>query len=82
MGRDERPPNARRANACGPGAVAATLAACRILGAKRGRCLAYTNSYRVLRRRDPNIKDDTTVGYASVIFPAPRAGGKDTKAVP
>ncbi|MGB2822603.1 MAG: AmmeMemoRadiSam system protein B, partial [Phycisphaerae bacterium] len=62
----------KRANACGPGAVAATLAACRILGAKRGRCLAYTNSYRVLRRMAPSITDDTTVGYASVIFPAGR----------
>jgi len=50
----------------------ATLAACRILGAKRGRCLAYTNGCRVVRRIDPNIKDETTVGYASVIFPAGR----------
>ena len=55
-------------NACGAGAVAATLAACRVLGATKGRCLAYTNSYKVIRRLQPNARDDNTVGYASVVL--------------
>lgn len=57
-----------RGNACGAGAVAATIVACRELGASRGTVLEYTNSYRVAHARYPNDPDDTTVGYASVIF--------------
>ena len=56
------------ANACGSGAVAATIAACRVLGATRGCCLEYTNSYEVIHRKYPDYPDDTTVGYASVVF--------------
>ena len=59
---------ASRRNACGAGAIAATIAACSRLGAKAGRCLEYTNSYRVIREIYPQETDDTTVGYASVIF--------------
>jgi hypothetical protein len=55
-------------NACGAGAIAATIAACRALGATRGVCLQYTNSYQVVHAMAPNDSDDTTVGYASVVF--------------
>jgi hypothetical protein len=59
----------RNGNTCGAGAVAAAVAACRELGATRGVELAYDNSYRILRRRAPDYyHDDTTVGYASVVF--------------
>jgi AmmeMemoRadiSam system protein B len=55
-------------NACGAGAIAATIAACHRMGATRGRCLGYTNSYRITHERYPAELDDTTVGYASVVF--------------
>lgn len=57
-----------RGNACGAGAIAATMAACAEMGATRGVCLEYTNSYRVVRQLFPQETDDTTVGYASVVF--------------
>ncbi len=57
-------------NACGAGAIAATIAACKCLGATRGVCIEYTNSYEVIRAIDPDYRDDTTVGYASVVFGA------------
>jgi hypothetical protein len=57
-----------RGNACGAGAVAATIAACRELGATRGVCLEYTNSFQVVHAAYPDDPDDTTVGYASVVF--------------
>jgi hypothetical protein len=57
-----------RGNACGAGAIAAAIAACAAQGATKGICLAYTNCYEVLRRMDPNHADETTVGYASVVF--------------
>jgi AmmeMemoRadiSam system protein B len=55
-----------RANACGGGAIAAMLAACRELGATEARLLRHTNSFEVLSRigRD---SPDNAVGYASVI---------------
>ncbi|MDP6545684.1 MAG: AmmeMemoRadiSam system protein B [Phycisphaerae bacterium] len=55
-------------NACGPGAIAATIAACRQLGAAAGHTLKYTNSQEVMRQLMPNHTDETTVGYASVVF--------------
>ena len=55
-------------NACGAGAIAATIAACRCLGASRGICLEYTNSYEITHAARPDYPDDTTVGYASVVF--------------
>lgn len=55
-------------NACGPGAIAATLAAARQLGATDVRVLAYTNSYEIVRQQMPHVRDDTTVGYASVVL--------------
>jgi AmmeMemoRadiSam system protein B len=55
-------------NACGAGAIAATLACCRTLGASAGTLLAYDHSYNITHRQDPTTPDDTTVGYASVVF--------------
>ena len=55
-------------NACGAGAAAAAIAACKAMGAARGTCLEYTNSYVITHERSPNHPDDTTVGYASVVF--------------
>lgn len=62
------PEAARHHNACGAGAVAAAVSAAKVLGASRGRVLAYTNSYEVIHRQYPDDPDDTTVGYASVVF--------------
>ena len=59
---------AARQNACGAGAVAAAIAACKELGATRGLTLDYTNSYEVTHRLQPEMADDTTVGYAAVVF--------------
>lgn len=58
----------QRMNACGAGAVAATVAACKDLGARKGVCLEYTNSYTIVHQKYPYELDDTTVGYASVVF--------------
>ena len=55
-------------NACGAGAIAATVAACSQLGATAGHCLWYTNSYEIMQSLYPGHGDDTTVGYASVVF--------------
>jgi MEMO1 family protein len=55
-------------SACGAGAIAATIEATRQLGATRGQLLEYTNSYRITHARRPNLADDTSVGYASVVF--------------
>jgi len=57
-----------RMNACGAGAVAAAIAASVRLGATRGICLQYTNSYEITHAVHPDDPDDTTVGYASVVF--------------
>ena len=59
---------AAHGNACGAGAVAAAIAACREMGATRGHCIEYTNSYQVIHALYPSDPDDTTVGYASVVF--------------
>lgn len=62
-------PEANRCqNACGAGAITATIEACRQLGATRGLLLEYTNSYRIIREIYPTDPDDTSVGYASVVF--------------
>lgn len=55
-------------NACGAGAVAACMAACKAMGAARGIVLEYTTSYDVIHAIYPTDPDDTAVGYASVIF--------------
>ena len=59
---------AENQNACGAGAIAATIAACQAMGAVRGLLLRYTNSYEVVHARYPDDPDDTTVGYASIVF--------------
>jgi AmmeMemoRadiSam system protein B len=62
-------PEARsRFNACGPGAIAAMLAACRAHGAKTTKLLQHANSYETLQgvvgfRQRP----DDAVGYAGVV---------------
>ena len=62
------PEATERRNSCGAGAIAAVISACRELGASRGHVLAYTNSYEISHAVRPDYTDDTTVGYASVVF--------------
>jgi AmmeMemoRadiSam system protein B len=54
----------RHYNACGAGAIAATVAAAQVLGARRGLLLQYTTSYDVA----PEGRFDMAVGYAGVLF--------------
>ena len=62
------PETYKHMNACGAGALTAAIVACQVLGAQRGICLEYTNSYVITHQRHPRELDDTTVGYASIIF--------------
>jgi hypothetical protein len=62
------PETCKHMNACGAGAMTAAIAACRVLGAQKGICLEYTNSYVITHKRYPHELDDTTVGYASIVF--------------
>ena len=56
------------ANACGGGAIAAMLAACREHGAAGAvRVLRYETSDDVLRRVAPDQRSDNAVGYAAVV---------------
>jgi hypothetical protein len=60
-------PEARaHANACGAGAIAAMLAACKVLGATSARVLRHANSYETLAAVAPQPPVDA-VGYASVV---------------
>jgi AmmeMemoRadiSam system protein B len=52
-------------NACGSGAVAATMAACAVEGATRGRVLCHTSSRNAVPDRGDR---DNAVGYAGVVF--------------
>lgn len=54
-------------SACGGGAIAAAVCACRIMGAQRGYVLDHTDSARVAAGR---TRGDTanSVGYAAVVF--------------
>ena len=54
----------RHRNACGAGAIAATVAAAQVLGAKQGWVLEHTNSYDVVREGEFRM----AVGYAAVLF--------------
>lgn len=56
-----------RQNACGGGAVAATVAACSAMGATRGVLLEYTTSAEVMARVY-NTPAEDAVGYAAVVF--------------
>lgn len=51
-------------NACGGGAIAATIAAARGLGAQKGVLLEYTSSHQVM----PRGPATDFVGYAAVVF--------------
>lgn len=57
-------------NACGAGAIAATIAACRETGASEATLLRHTTSYEVLRERMGEPAVDA-VGYAGVVFTRP-----------
>jgi AmmeMemoRadiSam system protein B len=54
-------------NACGPGAAAATIAAAKKLGAKRGVLLAHTNSNEIMLEKMGTTSSDS-VGYAAIVF--------------
>ncbi|MFQ5424520.1 MAG: AmmeMemoRadiSam system protein B [Phycisphaerae bacterium] len=54
-------------NACGAGAIAATLAACKACGALRATLLEHTTSFEVLRERFPEPASDA-VGYAGILI--------------
>ena len=54
-------------NACGAGAVAATIAAAKQLGATQGTLLAHTTSAEVLAQKYRQPSEDS-VGYAGIIF--------------
>lgn len=51
-------------NACGSGALAATIAAAEVLGAKKGVLLGYTTSFEV----SPDPEFFRAVGYAGIVF--------------
>jgi hypothetical protein len=57
---------AQHHNACGSGAVAATIEACRALGADRAELLRHTTSSEVLGTRYGRMDD--AVGYAGMVF--------------
>ena len=54
----------RHRNACGAGAIAATIAAARVLGAERGLVLEHTTSHDVIQEGEFRM----AVGYAAVLF--------------
>ena len=54
----------RHQNACGAGAMAATLAAAQILGARRGYQVEYTTSFDAM----PEEEFRMAVGYAGLVF--------------
>jgi AmmeMemoRadiSam system protein B len=68
MREDEAVPEAMaHRSACGAGAVAATIAACKAYGAGHATLLEHTNSYEVLRQiRDEPARD--AVGYAAIVM--------------
>lgn len=55
-----------RHNACGGGAIAATMAAAAAMGAAAGHCLGYTTSADVMASFGRSA--DEAVGYAAVVF--------------
>ena len=54
-------------NACGGGAIAATIAACRAMGAQRGVLVQHTTSEEVLTSAGYEPMQDS-VGYAGIVF--------------
>ena len=57
-----------RMNACGGGAIAAMLAACREQGASSGAVLRHANSFETLADVAPRHGPENAVGYASVVI--------------
>jgi AmmeMemoRadiSam system protein B len=55
-------------NACGGGAIAATLAALRERGIVEARVLRHTNSFDVLNEAGMRQRPDNAVGYAAVVI--------------
>jgi MEMO1 family protein len=55
---------AQHRNACGAGAIAATVAAAKVLGVKRGHLLEHVTSQEVM----PERQASDAVGYAGIIF--------------
>jgi AmmeMemoRadiSam system protein B len=61
-------PDARlRGSACGPGAIAAMIAACKEFGAAEARLLRHQSSYETLASVAPQSPDNA-VGYASIVL--------------
>jgi len=58
---------AENCNACGAGAVAATVAAAKKLGKTKGLLLAHTNSNKVMLRKMGTTSAES-VGYAAIVF--------------
>ena len=56
----------RSSNACGPGAIAATAAAARAMGAGKAALVEYTTSHDVMG--DPPEAFQMAVGYAGILF--------------
>lgn len=56
-----------RHSTCGGGALAATITACRAMGAERGYVLEHTDSARQLARIGHHDRNNS-VGYAAVVF--------------
>jgi AmmeMemoRadiSam system protein B len=54
-------------NACGAGAIAATLAACRAAGARKGVLLSHVSSHEIARSLRHDAGQDA-VGYAGMVF--------------
>lgn len=54
-------------SACGPGAVAVTLAAAQALGRSHGTLLGHTTSHDILREKF-NQSSQESVGYAAIVF--------------
>jgi AmmeMemoRadiSam system protein B len=61
------PEVASRSNACGAGALAATVACCRMMGATAGHELAHMNSQEVLAPLG-HADGLNSVGYAGIVF--------------
>jgi len=62
------PESQARLNACGGGAIAATIAAARELGAARGHILHYTTSFDVMRETMGQTDYEAAVGYVGAAF--------------
>jgi len=55
-------------NACGSGAIAATLAAVGVLGAIKGIVLCYTTSFDIMQEQTGRADYEAAVGYPGVVF--------------